>query len=132
MSAPPTPPRRVRVGSEEGFTLIELVIVCVIVAILLSILLVSYVGYRDKANDAKAGADVRIVLPSVEAFHGDNDTYVGMTPAGLKAAYDTSIDPATYTITSLSATGYCVASARGGRSWRKDGPGQPIAPGTCP
>jgi hypothetical protein len=74
---------------------------------------------------------VRVVLPSVEAFYSDTGSYAGMTAAALKASYDAPINPTTYTITSVTRTSYCVASARGGRSWKAEGPGQPIVPGTC-
>jgi prepilin-type N-terminal cleavage/methylation domain-containing protein len=102
-----------RPSSEQGSTLIELLIVIVILGILLAIAMPSYLSSKDRANKTAAQANVRAVLPDVEAYNTDNvpsgtndpDTtgapgviaaaanstdsgYSGMTVAILKAAYD--------------------------------------------
>ncbi|HET7044531.1 MAG TPA: prepilin-type N-terminal cleavage/methylation domain-containing protein [Gaiellaceae bacterium] len=120
-------------AAEQGFTLIELLIVLTIIGILVAIPISSYLGYRARANDAVARANVHVIVPAIEAFHVDHDeSYVGMTLDALKADYDKSIDPARYTLSSLSKDGYCVSSTSGDKSWKKAGPGVPYAAGTCP
>ena len=44
----------------------------------------SYLGFKDRANNAAAGANVRAALPSVEAYYADNGTYAGITLANLR------------------------------------------------
>ncbi len=115
---------------EGGFTLIELLVVIIIIGILLAIAIPSYLKFRDRANESAAKANVRASIPGLEAYYADNDTYVGMTLAGIQASYDAGIKNITFG--TLSATSYCVQSVVGQATFNKSGPSADIVSGACP
>src|ERR1700741_3872316 len=63
---------RRRLEGEEGFTLVELTIVLLILGILLTIAVPSYLAFKDNASKAAAKADVSNALRSIVAYSADN------------------------------------------------------------
>lgn len=59
----------------RGFTIVELLIVVVIIAILASITMVAYNGITKRANDAKRQADISNARKLVEAYYALNGSY---------------------------------------------------------
>lgn len=100
-------------------------VVLVIVGVLLAVAVPSYLGFRDRAGDVAAKANLRAAVPAAEAFYSDNHTYVGMDMAALRAI-DSGVS-ASITIASAGATTYCLAETVDGKTWSVLGPGAPVA-----
>jgi prepilin-type N-terminal cleavage/methylation domain-containing protein len=123
-------------GEESGFTLLELLNVLIILGILLTIALPTYLGFKDKAAKTAAQANVKTTVNAVTSYGLDNfpgskndpsasttDTgYAGMTITALKT-YDANIKSNVYVNNSgepepvgvtthapLDATRFCVYS----------------------
>jgi prepilin-type N-terminal cleavage/methylation domain-containing protein len=59
----------------EGFTLIELMIVIAIIGILAAIAIPQFSAYRTRSYNSAAEADIRNAATAQEAYYVDNQTY---------------------------------------------------------
>lgn len=69
------PPHRGPLAAQAGFTLIELMIVAVVVAILASIAIPSYAEYIRRSNRASAKAAIAELLAKQESWRADRKTF---------------------------------------------------------
>lgn len=67
--------KKTKESKASGFTLIELLIVMTIIAILVSLALVSYQASRKSARDGKRKTDLESIRGALEMFRADNSAY---------------------------------------------------------
>ena len=75
---------RKRLAGSEGFTLIELMVVVMIIAVLIAIAIPSFLGFRKSAQDRAAQSDIRNVLLSEKAYWLERGDYT-QTAADITA-----------------------------------------------
>src|SRR6476660_9220331 len=71
--------------SEEGFTLIELMVVVLIIAILIAIAIPQFLGARTRAQDRAAQSSLRNALTAAKTAYTDQSSYATATDAQLGA-----------------------------------------------
>jgi type IV pilus assembly protein PilA len=81
-----------RMKDDKGFTLIELMVVVLIIAILIAIAIPTFLGLRKRAQDRAAQSDLRNALTAAKAFYTDEDTYIP-TAGAFDAAEGELIEP---------------------------------------
>ena len=103
----------------EGFTLIEVLIVTVMVGLLAALVIPAFLGQRQKAEGATAQALLRSGASAIESASVDTDGYAAITVAQLdgmepSVAWQTTAGATTadsaISVTGLSATGYELAT----------------------
>lgn len=68
-------------GRQQGFTLLELLIVIVIIGILATIVVPGLVSGPRRARDAQRKADLRAIKNALETYYNDNNAYISSTAA---------------------------------------------------
>lgn len=99
---------------QAAFTIIELLIVIVVIAILAAITIVAYNGITQKAHIATLQSDLSNGYTTLGTYNATNGNYPGnQTSAGFKV---TSGDTLAYTVTS-DQSAYCLEAAGWGVSY---------------
>src|SRR5438270_4398803 len=75
-------------GDEGGFTLIELMVVVLIIAILIAIAIPTFLGARQRAQDKQAQSNIRNALTTEKTYYVDNQAYT--STAANRSAEQTS------------------------------------------
>jgi type IV pilus assembly protein PilA len=86
-------------GNEEGFTLIELMVVVLIIAILIAIAIPTFLGARQRAQNRSAQSNVRNALTAEKTSYTDTQSYTA-TSATL-----TAIEPSLTYVNAIPAKG---------------------------
>lgn len=71
----PDRPRRARPRNREGFSLVELMVVIVIIGLLATVVVINVMPSRDRAMVEKARADIAVLETALETYRLDNLTY---------------------------------------------------------
>ena len=111
---------------ERGLTTLE-VVVSIVLGVFAAITIPAYLTYRDRSDSGRAREGLRELVPVIEDYRAEHDTYAGMTLARLRS-YDRRLDPSRYQLRHVTAAGYCIGSD----GWRKRGPFSAIERGACP
>src|SRR3954449_9677151 len=96
-----------RRDEEQGFTLIELMVVVLIIAILIAIAIPTFLGARQRAQDRAVQSNLRNALTAEKTYYTDNQTY-GDGTAMTSSNIETSLKWGTDVSVSLSADSLSV------------------------
>jgi type IV pilus assembly protein PilA len=106
-------PRRLA-ADDRGFTLVEILVVVLMIAILALIALPTFIGQRSKGHDTEAHSTIRTAQLALRTYETDHDTF-DATRADLEeiapslreatSGFSVSGDETSYEITEHSASG---------------------------
>ena len=86
-------------NSRRGFTIVELLIVIVVIAVLAAISVVAFRGIQERARDTQRAQDVKTIAKALELYYADNgrfpNSYCGSncpTPKKINSSWATTSD----------------------------------------
>lgn len=108
---------------DEGFTLIELMVVVMIIAVLLAIAIPTFLGSQNKAKERSAQSSLRNTVTAAKTIYTDTNDYTKVNDAALTAGepsldfvelLEPSEEPKTVAIGSTATVFSAAAQAKGG------------------
>jgi len=97
-------PSRVALAGERGFTLVEVLVVVLIVAILASVALPLFLNQRTKAQDAEAKATAAVATRALVVWHQDHGSFAGAGVEQLARIEPTLADARGLVVDTTAAT----------------------------
>ena len=99
---------RQRRDEDEGFTLIELMVVVLIIAILIAIAIPTFLGAQDRARDRAAQSDLRNAITAAKTIATDSAGLFQVSGANITDADMAAAEPS---LTFVPDTGTATSSA---------------------
>ena len=69
-------------AKKQGFTIIELLVVMVVIGILVTIMIVSYTGIQQRARDSERSSDVTQIRVALDKYRADQSSYPDVCSGG--------------------------------------------------
>ncbi|MCS5694822.1 type IV pilin protein [Desulfofundulus thermocisternus] len=119
--------------NEKGFTMIEMMVVLIIIAVLIGAGVKFYIGYVDKAKITKAKGDITTMQAALDSYYAENNAYPAggdLSKAGLSTdiistdgakvyKYQVSNDNSSYVVSTsktVDGTNYVYGKGENGKS----------------
>jgi len=121
--------RRLRGTCEEGFTLMELLVVTLIIGILTAIAIPNYLGQQQEAKDSAAMAQLRSAATSEDLYHAKQNAFADDTTDLEAYGFRQGGQPVT--VVAADASTYCMQAPGGTDTFKMtQDTGRPVS-GTC-
>jgi type IV pilus assembly protein PilA len=110
-----------RLAAEDGFSLLELLTVAVILGIIVAIAVPAYTGFEQGAHEKTAQSNVNSALPAaVQYYTLHGNSYAGLTGAQLKTI-SPGLSADLQAGSALAGAAFCVQATDGGITYAYPG-----------